>query len=298
MILIKLQGGLGNQMFQYALGRALSLKHNVPLKLDLSTYTKGGFPGDTPRSFVLNNYAIHADIATDTEIKGFTTISSSRILKKLSSILQRISWLPKSRYVAEQGQWYHPDLHYKAPSTYYFGFWQSPHYFEDYSDIIRSDFTLLNEPSAVYARTQTTILNETLAVSLHIRRGDFVTNLTSLKDVGVCGIEYYERAMAYTQAKIGTPHFFVFSDDIPWAKEHLPTQYGPITFVSDVSLKDFEELLLMKECRHHIIANSSFSWWAAWLDPRKDKIVVRPEQWFVNPNFLTKDYLPPSWTAL
>jgi hypothetical protein len=140
-------------------------------------------------------------------------------------------------------------------------------------------------------------INTVNAVSLHVRRGDYVSNPRTMATNGVCPLSYYDSAIRYICARVDAPHFFVFSDDMDWVRENLNIDH-PCRYVDhNCSTESFNDMRLMSMCRHHIIANSSFSWWGAWLNPREDKIVIAPKKWFANSND-TKDLLPFGWATL
>jgi hypothetical protein len=137
-------------------------------------------------------------------------------------------------------------------------------------------------------------------VSVHIRRGDYVTNSHTNAVHGTCSLEYYENAINYISEKVKAPHFFVFSDDYKWALENFKNRSYPVTCISNNADKNYEDLTLMYNCKHHIIANSSFSWWGAWLNPNEDKIVIGPKQWFKSKKQSTdtKDVMPKEWVKM
>lgn len=136
------------------------------------------------------------------------------------------------------------------------------------------------------------------AVSLHVRRGDYVSNLTINQFHGTCSLEYYNQAIAQIAKKVETPHFFVFSDDPEWVKSNLKIDYS-ITIVDHNNAdKNYEDIRLMSLCKHHIIANSSFSWWGAWLCRNPNKIVIAPLKWFNDKSINTTDLIPDGWIKI
>jgi hypothetical protein len=256
MIIVKLQGGLGNQLFQYTFGRAMSLKKRTDLKLDISNYKD-----DPLRAYKLKYFNIEEDIA-------------SRAQVFLAKITTRLG----------------------LATSYLEGYWQGEKYFEDIKDIIKKDFTLKNPPSEATGIFIDQIKN-TNAVSLHVRRGDYVTNEKLKNILQALPLSYYNDAIDLMSKKTEQPHFFIFSDDIAWVKENLEIKY-PVTYVSGESMPDYEELILMSLCKHNIIANSSFSCWGAWLNKNLDKIVIAPKNWFPDQAKDTKDLIPASWIQL
>lgn len=174
------------------------------------------------------------------------------------------------------------------------GYWQSERYFVDAADIIRAEFKprLALEPEN--AATAAAIDGVT-AVSVHVRRGDYVTDKVTNAYHGVCSLDYYRAAIARIAERVASPHLFVFSDDHAWVQENLRSNY-PTTYVTANSPdRGYRDMQLMSRCRHHIIANSSFSWWGAWLNPRPDKVVVAPARWFIDKSNDTRDLLPGEW---
>jgi hypothetical protein len=250
MILIKLTGGLGNQLFQYAYGKALSLKKKERLVLDTSWYK-----GRLNRVYLLDNFMIDAPVAS-----WFT-----RTYRK-NQILQDHT-----------------------------GEWHSEKYFKEYAQIIRDNFKLKTPPSKKAADLLQHI-NSVNSVSLHLRGTDYVTGNKSAFH-GTASPEYYSQAVALMREKVQNPHFFIFTDDTPWARVHIQFP-EPFTLVSESKNTACEELALMAFCKHNILANSTFSWWAAWLNPHKDKIVVAPSRWFADEKANASDILPSSWIKI
>lgn len=294
MIIVKLQGGLGNQLFQYAFGKAMAYKHGVPLVLDASLYSLKNFGSDTPREYKLDNFNIEAEVRHEpADFLG--KILSRPYLKKVLSYFEKVGLKPWGHFVKEHGMEFKEQPYY-PPTTYYLGFFQSEKYFKAYTQDIRKQFTLAKPVSNEFSRLESKI-KEGESVSIHIRRGDFLTHPGSLKHVGFADLSYFERAINYVEKEKPNCRFFVFSDDIQWAKKNIKTK-SPITFISHPNLTDCEELILLSMCKHDIISNSTFSWWGAWLNQNPDKIVIRPKRWFNNPALSSDDLLPPDWIAL
>ncbi len=177
------------------------------------------------------------------------------------------------------------------------GYWQSEKYFKDIEKIIRDDFTFSEEPDYQNKQMADTI-KCCEAVSLHVRRGDYVSNPVTTEYHGICSEDYYRRAVREVERYCKNPQFFVFSDDPSWAKENLETGYPTTIIDFNGSEKDYEDLRLMSLCQHHIIANSSFSWWGAWLSWNPQKIVIAPKKWFNRPEINTQDLIPESWIRI
>jgi hypothetical protein len=290
MIITKLKGGLGNQMFQYACGRALSLRNKDQLKLDISGYERQGT--DTPRSYSLSHFKIkETTIATPGEISKIAFSIKDMLRRKLLRDFN-IGW--KKNIILKKGD------------IYLDGFWQTEKYFSDVGDAIKKEFTLTNPLGKNAAAIAEMISSEqsaqsTPSVSVHIRRGDVARDAATNPYFGCTPPEYYSRALQYLAERIKNFRVFVFSDDIEWVTKNIAIPY-PTTYVSSNDparqIPDYEELALMSLCDHNIIANSSFSWWGAWLNPRMDKIVIAPKKWIQRGEKIHKDTVPPSWIRL
>jgi hypothetical protein len=177
------------------------------------------------------------------------------------------------------------------------GYWQSERYFADVSDRLRSEFTF----KASAAGRNAEIAGEIAAVnavSLHVRRGDYATNPAMTAMHGICPIDYYDRAVEFVIERVADPVFFLFSDDPDWVREHLKIDWAVVVVEHNDSDTGHEDLRLMGLCRHHVIANSTFSWWGAWLNPSPEKIVVAPKRWFAEDSIDTSDLLPADWVTL
>ncbi len=291
MILIELLGGLGNQLFQYAAAKRLSIEKNLLLKLDIQ-----GFQSYTLRTYKLNHFAVTAEIATTEEINYFTNPS---IVGKASRWVER-RFFPfyNRRIYYEQKQFqFEPEFLQTRKNVYLRGYFQSEKYFKPIENLIRQEFTIKTPPNDTNVEMAQRV-GEVNAVSLHIRRGDYVSNSTTNAVHGVLSLDYYHQAAKQIAVSVPQPHFFIFSDDPTWVSENLKLAY-PMTFVdhNDAS-HDYEDLRLMSLCKHHIIANSSFSWWGAWLAEFPDKMVFAPKRWVNNPNVTALDILPTGWQPL
>jgi hypothetical protein len=180
--------------------------------------------------------------------------------------------------------------------VYLDGYWQSHRYFDDVDGLIRSELTLA-PPMSESDQEVTRLIDATASVAVHVRRGDYVTHHAASKMHGSCSPEYYERAFAYVLKHVAAPHFFVFSDDPSWVYSNMKFP-GQFTVVAHNGPEDaVQDLRLLAHCKHQITANSSFSWWGAWLNPSREKIVVTPKQWFAN---LPREAsaIPASWLSL
>lgn len=284
-------GGLGNQLFQYAAGRRLACLHDVPLKLDLSWF--GDLTGVTPRTFALSPFSICADPATEQEIARLYEPVVGRI-KHFLNIMNGNRGRTHIR-----GQYFHfdPSVLGLPDNILLDGYWQSEKYFHDIASVIRSEYEICVAPDA-RNREVLCAISSCNAVSIHFRRGDYVTDGKTASRHGTCSDDYYKKAVALVATRVERPHFFAFSDDHAWVRESFKIPY-PMTLIDHNNPdKAYEDLRLMSHCRHHIIANSSFSWWGAWLNPRADKIVIAPSRWFNESSSNTGDLLPASWLRI
>lgn len=290
MIVVKLIGGLGNQMFQYAMARSMADSHDTQLKLDISN-----FEHYTLRRYELGDFNIRAEIAGRDDMAFFRV--SARYHSLCQRVKRRLFPVSPKLVFREKNFAYNEELTAIKPPVYLEGYWQSERYFLFNSSAIRKDFTLRSTLDGAN-RKMLAHIESVNAVSLHVRRGDYVNDPHTNKFHGVCSLDYYRAAIEYVVGRVEKPHFVVFSDDQDWVGRNLAFEY-PATFVT-LNSKDrgVFDMALMQRCRHHIIANSSFSWWGAWLNPSAGKLVIAPKRWFNNPSNDTRDLIPPSWIIL
>lgn len=286
MIIVNLKGGLGNQMFQYAFGRKLSIQNKDILKLEIAGLGRANDIGDIYRPFSLDAFAIEKHPATVEEVYK---------LKYPYGIFSKAFRFFNAKVMKKTNVLYDPKSLEQAGDLFLDGYWQSPRYFDDIREILLSELQLRTPLSRAVSFYQKLIQTST-SVSVHVRRGDYVHNPRVQKQFGVCAASYYQSAIVRIADQVEDPTFFVFSDDIEWVKENLPLP-ASVVFVQDPSLLDAEELALMSMCAHNIIANSTFSWWGAWLNTNPDKLVVAPTPWYETIPF--DDHLiPASWTQI
>lgn len=288
MIIAKLQGGLGNQLFQYAAARALAEWYNTILKVDFN-----GHKSDIARSYKLPFFNIPAEVVTNQEMTAFKKWYNEGVIGKIISLLP---FHLNPHYFKEPHFHFTPQVLELPDNVYLEGYWQSEKYFLPITDIIRREVVLKKEYE-VQNKELIDLINQTNSVSLHVRRGDYVANPTTLKMHGICSLEYYAQAIAKIKEQVTKPYFFIFSDDPEWVIQNLKLtdQYY---IVSGKGYADYQELSLMSYCKHHIIANSSFSWWGAWLGKNPEKIVIAPQKWFSEFKGNTQDLLPQNWIKL
>ncbi|MEI6528159.1 MAG: alpha-1,2-fucosyltransferase [bacterium] len=282
MVIIKLKGGIGNQLFQYAFGRLFSITNKTEVKY----YFPEVEGKDTQREYELGSFNCHIDLAStkDLEDSPFNRKPLCKIYRKIKDKLlghHHIGYDKKSLATKEK---------------YLEGFWQSYKYLEPIKEILFKEITPKEPIEEKYSELME-LISQSNSVSLHIRRGDYVNDPKTKKHHLVFGLEYYADALKVISEKIPDPKVFVFSDDKEWAKKNLQVSL-PTYYVSQPGMKDYEELLIMSKCKHNIIANSSFSFWGAWLNQNAGKIVIAPDKWNNKYDKEYRDLLPPDWIKI
>lgn len=317
MIILRLKAGLGNQLFQYAYAKALAIRSNSSLLIDASWYNNINSK-DTLRVFLLDKYAISAPVSEKSN--GYRYHKLYEILIKIVSKIRR-TFFKRNEYT------YYPKLAQpiSIPDNQPYiieGYWNVEKYFEEYSDIIKKEFQL-KSPLGIYGssierKLLDSIIAGNILTLLHVRRGDYISNIHAQAYHGAKDISYYEKALKelsknLAETKVEKLQFILSSDDvdflktdiIPLIKKIYPQLIDEqITILTNQEmLPSYEELHLMSLCHHFIIANSTYSWWAAWLSGTAEKlgqkkIVIGPKQWVNNPNEKTPDVLPPDWITV
>lgn len=295
MIIVKLQGGLGNQMFQYAIGRRLALSHQVDLKLDLTALLdrtpKANF---TFRDYELDVFQINPQIAEESEVRLFNSNDPVSRIKRL---------FVSTKLVREKNLRFQPTILNSGGQVYLNGYWQCEKYFDAIRTEILNDFTLkestLNELHENVILTETKeLMLKSNSVSVHFRRGDYVSDEITNSFHGTCSIQFYQDAIKLMAQQVQSPHFFLFSDDPEWVLKNRIIDDFPTTVVTTSNMH--LDMYMMSLCKHNIIANSSFSWWGAWLNRNPEKLVIAPQRWFakdeLNPQ--TQDLIPQNWIRL
>jgi glycosyl transferase family 11 len=290
MILVKLTGGLGNQMFQYAVGRKLAIQFNTKLIFDNSFFENHKFC-----KFGLSQYNISQRIITPGEqiifdLKPAKTLLSKLYYKVLRSILEPMV-ITEKQFNFDSG------IFSKAKNNLYLkGYWQTEKYFSDIKTVLISDFTLKNPPEQKNKEASDRIKSAN-SVSLHVRRGDYLKPENHYFQ-NICGQEYYAKAIDYISKEVTSPVFFIFSDDMHWARENIKTSFETVFIDFNNTENHWEDMRLMSLCKHNIIANSSFSWWGAWLNTNANKIVIAPKQWFNYTEQNYSDVVPDNWVKI
>jgi hypothetical protein len=280
-----MDGGMGNQLFQYAVGKYLAEKHGVELKLDVDSYI-----GNKNRQYSLHHFAVK---------EVFCSRKDKKTLERkeyISRQLRKLGFSIKPYWCTEQNPGYHDYVQRLNSNVYLEGFWQSEKYFKAIENIIRKEFIVKESPSDLN-KCYLDKIRSANAVSIHVRRGDYISDEVTHAVHGVCGLDYYREAINLMMAGVDDPQFFIFSDDMEWTKANLSIDRYPVTYIDNNTTADYEDIRLMSSCKHHIIANSSFSWWGAWLNDYGGKKVIAPKKWFRS--LLTNDdIIPDGWQAI
>ena len=293
-VIVQIFGGLGNQLFQYAMGRRLALANDVPLVLDHIS----GFA----RDFYRRKYTLDKFNIQGCKIGASPYLSvAGRVRRRLDRWMNRGRSLEQKSYVEERpaGVFNPGLLDCKIRRRVYFeGYWQYEDYFADIAETIREDLRITSAHDVVNIELARRI-SAVNAVCLHVRRLRRDTVAANVQTPGArdkppVDVNYYQRALNWMAERVPNPHFFVFADHPDWAREHVQTPF-PVEFVTHNGPgKDYEDFWLMTQCRHFVIASSTFSWWAAWLGVGADKLVVAPQSSLGN--LLVS--IPPRWVAL
>lgn len=285
-VYLKLNGGLGNQMFQWAVGRMISETTDMEVYLDMS-YFKKGFA----RPYQLDIFKLEPKTIADAWTKfKLDYIWTFRSLMKWQSFMG-------VTYYSEAHFHFDKNITKIRPETYIDGFFQSELYFKTVEKFVKEDFVFEVPPDENNRKVINKIRGEN-AVSLHIRRGDYVQKKRYSDAYAHCSIDYYKKAVDYIAERFPDPVIYIFSDDIPWAKANLKLPYKCFYVSHNTGKKSYEDMRLMSICNHNIIANSSFSWWGAWLNENPDKIVIAPTKWFQDDSIIQTDIIPKNWVQL
>jgi hypothetical protein len=292
MIVVKLQGGLGNQMFQYACAKMLATKYEISLKVDLDFLLDR-----TPReNFVFRNYDLDIFILNPPII---SVEEKTKLLRKPSNLLQRFIKPNYITFVEKQFNFDEKVMNL-GPNTYLDGYFQSEKYFASIKDEIKKEFTFRNKFSELEKSLYDEIKSKN-AICVNFRRADYVNLQVSADMHGIVEMEFYHHAINEIATKVDNPTFYVFSDEITWCQQNFSIDY-PCTFV-DYRYKGEKfasYFQLMIACKHFIIPNSTFAWWAAWLSESNETIVITPRKWFANEVMQAQaiDIIPDRWIKM
>jgi len=273
MIIINLTGGLGNQMFQYAFGRYLSFKHKSDLKYH---YTNALF--NTQRSFALEVFNIHATEATSEDLRKLGVVQNRYVNRVLYLLDERYKIQLNKNIITQHPPYvFDESLRNTQDNKYVQGFFTDERYFKGVEDMLRKEFTP-KDPLDKKNEKITDEIKQVNSVSIHVRRGDYITNKANAKSLGFLGLEYYKNAINKINNSVQNPYFYVFSDDIDWCKSNLATLASNIIFINHNTGKNsYKDLFLMSTCKQNIIANSTFSWWGSWLNTNSKNTSLPPK---------------------
>jgi hypothetical protein len=290
MILVDTSGGFGNQMFQFSLGYILSKKHRQPLVIkDEIFYDKTS--GISFEIFPNVSY----QLASQKQIEQFYLCGIKRCIKN-------ILLLPHYTIYEEETLKYDLKVFKTPPPLYIKGFWQSEKYFSGYEDCIRDVFSFNSRIDTITNYYYQKISSKYSSVAIHVRRGDYLFNEQNFLRHGVCSLDYYKIAIEDMRKKVSAPYFFVFSDDQEWCEKNICTMGSDFEFVktNNSGSSSWKDMFLMSKCKNQIMANSTFSWWAAWLNNNIDKTIIAPTQWFADDKLelLSGDIVPQKWIRL
>ncbi|MBL7901660.1 MAG: alpha-1,2-fucosyltransferase [Bacteroidia bacterium] len=298
MIVVRLMGGLGNQMFQYAFGKMLAIKNGTELKLDLSLL-KGNSDIEhyVKRSFDLDIFDLKVEFATESEIAHFNGYTNASFLKKIYHKLNRVL---KRRNLWIQNNHQFNRKHLKLSNNICIvGRWQSYKYFESVTNEIRRDFMVNSHFLTESIYTKLILTNNTKAVAVHVRRGDYVSNPYYSRTIGALNVDYYVKAYEYATKSIKGAIFYVFSEDIEWCQKHLDFIVNANFVLTDRSKKGMaNDFNLITKCHNHIISNSTFSWWGAWLSENSKGMVIAPTRWAKESSFVPPEIYPVHWIKI
>ncbi len=293
MIVVKLKGGLGNQMFQYAAGRNLSLKLGKKFFLDHSSFDPSNrIPSETPRHYELGIYNFSHLKAG---VKELNVLKSYQKINPAAKLFNRI--FPFRRFISmNDREAFTIDELKRMKMVLLDGYFQSENYFVENASTIRHDFEF---PEIVKERNFLMMKKLSIpdSVSVHVRRGDYVSNSVAFLHHGICSKDYYEKAIELMKKSLDRVKLYYFTDDVEWVRRELLPMF-PGEIVSDRNRNAHDDMYLMAGCRHHIIANSSFSWWGAWLGGNIHSKIIAPLKWYERNDVSTSHLIPASWIRI
>jgi len=297
MIIIGIYGGLGNQMFQYACGKVIANKLAVELKLDISLVSdRTPTENFTLREYELGVFKIDEQLASLSEVRRFVPNlwNATYFTKKLFKVKRILT--NKELYYEKAKFKYENQINYIKDNTYIHGYFQTDKYFNSIKTELLNIFSLRKEIDQLNISLISKMKNEN-SVSIHIRRGDYHCSTFELLDIST----YYSKAIEIIKDKVKNPVFYIFSNDTFWTEQHFSSFDIKKTFVkNNTGENSYMDMILMSKCKHNICANSSFSWWGAWLNENQKRIVIVPKKWFKSGEFIdnTYDLIPASWLQI
>ncbi len=292
MVITNLIGGLGNQMFQYAAGLALADKHNGKILVDITGFHKYKEHNGYELSKL---FKAGIQIATHDDLRNLLGWRSSEFVRSNLRRAKMAKFRGKN-FIVEPYFHYWENFDSLSSDSYLVGYWQSPKYFETIVKRLREDFTF-KIPLSVENQFLLDKITKKNSVSLHVRRGDYVINTKNKSIYEELNKDYYYRAIGFISERIHDPLFVVFSDDPNWVLKNIKLPDNTIYVNHNSGSESYNDMRIMSHCNHNIIANSTFSWWGAWLNANHEKIVIAPDSWFINSNDV-KDLFPDEWVRL
>jgi hypothetical protein len=289
MIIVKLQGGLGNQLFQYSLGKSLELSENRKVYFDVSSFNHS--PNLTSREFVLEKLGLKVDLLPKNVASIITFIN--RLLFKLNITFKSNFF---SISYCENSFQYIPIV-VKNKLIIFDGYWQSPMYFESISNDLTKLFYSIDRISNS-GQNLISNLKSKSTVAIHIRRGDYISNTETYDFHGICDLDYYYSAIDFIESKNNIDTYIIFTDDIEWVQNNFSIGNRIFIYGCNYAENDIDEFLMMASVSHNIIANSTFSWWSAFINPNPEKIVIAPKKWFSDLSINVEDLFPTNWVRL
>jgi hypothetical protein len=292
MIIVRITAGLGNQMFQYALAKRYELTgHRV--FLDTNVYNDDEY-GTSLRKYELNSFCISIPLLPP-QLHSF--FYSRNLLWRCF----RRSLTPCYKEIREKNLAYHPRYTQLKGNAVLNGYFQSERYFKEIGEGLRKDFVFKNQLSPD-AQKYLAKIQHCNSVSIHIRRGDYVTDPKANRELGFLSSSFYQKAVEIIKKNVQNPIFFIFSDDVEWVQANPDfLNINDVIWVSgNAGRNAWQDMFLMSQCKHNIIANSSFSWWSAWLNQNERKIVIAPQKWYADESFNaeTTDLIPADWLRI
>jgi len=290
MLIVKLFQGFGNQMFQYAFARSLAIRYNKVVKCDLSWYKEHS----AHRAFMLDKLNVNYEVATDKEIYDIKTCNGRNIIAyKWTQLRNAIApYYRKSVIIENSNTCFDAQLLKTNSNSYIEGYFASENYFIAIADLLKKEFEFKTQPSEIN-NCKIQEMQQRNAVCISIRRGDFLQHTIH----NVCGLDYFYRSIVYLSQRINSPYFYIFSDDNAWVKEHFTIDF-PHEFVTHNYPDFIEDFRLMQVCKHHIIPNSTFSWWAAWLAEQDGSIIIAPQKWLNTDTIDYSNVVPLRWIKI
>ena len=290
MVISNLKGGLGNQMFEYAAGYVLAKKRQEDFKVDLThLHNHKDFKNETPREFQLAFFNVDCKFSSKEEV--------IRIKKSYSKCIPFLIQLDEVLVMYNVIKY--PLFTNISKDVYMNSYFQNEKYFSEYKNDIIEKFTLKKEfITKDFLKMKKLIEKERNSISIHIRRGDYITNKKANKWHGVLEEDYYHNAIEYlkNEKKMINSQIFLFSDDTAWVEENI--DFGVKTYYMSEKFNPAQSIILMSKCKNNIIANSSFSWWGAWLNNNKNKVVIAPSKWLAHGDGPHKGIVPQNWIRL